>query len=70
MTVKAIYQNGVFRPVKPVDLPELAEVEVVLPADTTRPVLSAAMNKIYDILSRSYETDQPDLAERHNEHQP
>jgi hypothetical protein len=28
-----------------------------------------AMGRIYGLLSRSYETGQRDLAERHNEHQ-
>jgi AF2212-like protein len=32
MTVKAVYENGVFRPKEPVDLPEKTEVEVVLPS--------------------------------------
>lgn len=31
MTVKAIYENGVFRPKEPVSLPERTEVEVLLP---------------------------------------
>jgi len=29
MTVRAIYENGVFRPTEPVNLPENAEVEVL-----------------------------------------
>ena len=32
MTVRAIYENGVFRPTEPVNLPERAEVQVLLPA--------------------------------------
>jgi hypothetical protein len=31
MTVKAVFENGVFRPKEPVDLPEKTEVEVLLP---------------------------------------
>ncbi|HEX4125731.1 MAG TPA: antitoxin family protein [Tepidisphaeraceae bacterium] len=57
MTVKAIYQNGVFRPVKPVDLPEMAEVEVVLPADAAEDAEFARNEKdrqeIMEVLSRS-----------------
>ena len=30
-TVKAIYEDGVFKPKEPVDLEEKAEVEVILP---------------------------------------
>ena len=71
MTVKAIYENGVFRPVTPVNLPEMSEVEVVLPADIAEFARrETARKEIMEILSRSYETGRTDLAERHNEHQP
>lgn len=33
--VKAIYEHGVFRPVKPVRLKEATEVEVLVPAEAT-----------------------------------
>lgn len=33
MTVKAIYENGVFKPTEPVDLREHTEVEVLVPAE-------------------------------------
>jgi len=37
MTVKAIYENGVFRPVEPVDLEEKAEVDLeIRPASKPR----------------------------------
>ena len=35
MTVKAIYENGVFRPQEPVSLAERTEVEVLIPAKTS-----------------------------------
>jgi len=35
MTVKAIYENGVFKPIEPVELPEQTEVEVLLPRTAT-----------------------------------
>jgi predicted DNA-binding antitoxin AbrB/MazE fold protein len=70
MTIRAIYENGVFRPVNPVSLPERAEVDVVLPEEPAEPAPTEAMSKIYRILSRSYDTGQTDLAERHDEHQP
>ncbi|HSZ57138.1 MAG TPA: antitoxin family protein [Tepidisphaeraceae bacterium] len=70
MTVRAIYENGVFKPSEKVDLPEKAEVvfepRLVQKADPP----TGAMARIYEILSRRYNTNQPDLAERHNEHQP
>ncbi len=70
MTVKAIYENGVFRPVTPVNLPEMSEVEIVLPADSAEFARrETARKEIMEILSHSYETGRTDLAERHNEHQ-
>lgn len=36
MTVKAIYENGVFKPQEPVDLEEHTEVEVVLPPSRSK----------------------------------
>jgi predicted DNA-binding antitoxin AbrB/MazE fold protein len=70
MTVHAIYENGVFRPTQHVDLPEKTTVEF-----EPRVVLSdeedaAAQRRIYELLSRSYDTGQTDTAARHNEHQP
>ncbi len=35
-TIHAIYENGVFRPTVPVNLPELTSVEVLLPAAAGR----------------------------------
>jgi predicted DNA-binding antitoxin AbrB/MazE fold protein len=35
MTVKAVYERGVFRPVVPVHLKEATEVEVLLPEGTS-----------------------------------
>jgi predicted DNA-binding antitoxin AbrB/MazE fold protein len=71
MTVKAIHQNGVFRPVNPVSLPEMAEVEVLLPTEVPEDAEFAQNEKdrqeIIEILSRSYDTGDPGLAERHNE---
>lgn len=69
MTVKAIYENGVFRPVSPVSLPEKLEVDVLLP-EAKSSQREIATKKIIAILSRSYQTGQTDTAERHNEHQP
>jgi predicted DNA-binding antitoxin AbrB/MazE fold protein len=68
-TVRAIYRNGVFRPVERVELPEGVEVEfeprrVELPAPTNE------MQGTYEILSRRYASGHADTAERHNEHQP
>jgi predicted DNA-binding antitoxin AbrB/MazE fold protein len=68
-TIRAVYENGIFRPMEPVDLPEQSVVEF-----EPRPVKderkSKALDDIYEVLSRRYHSGHHDLAERHNEHQP
>ena len=73
ITVPAIYENGVFRPLEKVDLPESSRVSVVLPDEPVpiippgiRPTLAA----VYPVLSQRYESGHHDTAERHHEHQP
>lgn len=74
MTVKAIYENGVFRPLKPVNLPEKSEVDITLPEEPMDDAELARREKgrkrIMEILSHRFNSGQQDLAERHNEHQP
>lgn len=70
MTVRAIYEQGVFRPLGPVNLPDKAEVVVVLPAENPAADAEANLDSIYDILGESYASGETDVAERHNEHQP
>jgi predicted DNA-binding antitoxin AbrB/MazE fold protein len=67
--VHAVFENGVFRPTVPVDLPEHCEVvfeprrvEVVKHGDR--------LDRLHEILSRSYDTGDPRLSERHDGHQP
>jgi predicted DNA-binding antitoxin AbrB/MazE fold protein len=74
-TIHAVYENGVFRPTDPVDLPEGAEV--VIEPRRIEPELSSPsepgddrLDAIYEILSRSHATGETDLAARHNEHPP
>jgi predicted DNA-binding antitoxin AbrB/MazE fold protein len=70
MTIRAIYENGVFRPTEPVDLPEKAEVEFepkVLPQEQDD---RAAQDRIYRLLGQTFASGHTDTAERHNEHQP
>lgn len=77
--IAAIYENGVFRPIEPVDLPEGCEV-MVEPREgsASRPKssdpqfahLSPGQARIYAIMSERYDSGQTDLTERHNEHQP
>jgi predicted DNA-binding antitoxin AbrB/MazE fold protein len=68
--VHAIYENGVFRPVERVELPEYCEVEfeprIIDAADNNRPNL----DDVYAVLGRRFDSGQSDVAEKHDEHQP
>jgi predicted DNA-binding antitoxin AbrB/MazE fold protein len=71
--IRAIFENGVFKPTEPVNLPERSPVEVrvvgkPLPADQNG--REAQRKELFDILSRDYDTRQTDAAARHDEHQP
>ena len=75
MTVRAIFENGVFRPQSAVSLPEHAEVELAI--EQIRPAQkinfsSQGMDEIYRILGQSFDdpSSPGNFAERHNEHQP
>lgn len=67
--IHAIFENGVFRPTEPVDLPERCEV-VFEPRRVNEAGPGKPLDRIYEVLSRSYDTGDPTLSERHNEHQP
>jgi predicted DNA-binding antitoxin AbrB/MazE fold protein len=72
-TIHAVYENGVFRPTEPVDLPEHCEVEVEVRQIAERveqAPMSEGLAKIYEILGRRYNSGHTDTAERHDEHQP
>jgi predicted DNA-binding antitoxin AbrB/MazE fold protein len=68
MTVKAIYENGVFRPIEPVRIAERTPVEVILPESD--PLERENQEEIFKLLRTSFASGRADLAERHNEHQP
>lgn len=65
--IEAIYENGVFRPLTPVDLRDGARVIVAL-AEPDSAV--AAPPSVRDVLARRYKSGVPDTAARHDEHQP
>lgn len=73
-TITAIYENGVFRPLGPVELPEGSTVRIeplaAPPSATRTPEEEAHLDRIYEILSRRHSGGDPQAAERHNEHQP
>jgi predicted DNA-binding antitoxin AbrB/MazE fold protein len=69
MTIHAIYENGVLRPIETLNLPDQCEVEVEVRSikpDTCRPNL----DEVYAILSKRFNSGENDVAERHNEPQP
>lgn len=69
--VRAIYENGMFRPLEPVDLPEACEVLVTRATHRAlRPAEPGELDAIYEILGRRHHSGEHDVAERHNEHQP
>jgi predicted DNA-binding antitoxin AbrB/MazE fold protein len=72
-TIHAIFENGVFRPVEPVTLPECTSVEIeVRTSDKPQAPLpmSEGLAKVYAILGERYDSGIADTAARHNEHQP
>lgn len=70
-TIDAIYENGVFRPLEPVDLPDNSRVrfEPEL-APFTEAEEEAMLDEVYSILGERYDSGDPNGSERHNEHQP
>jgi predicted DNA-binding antitoxin AbrB/MazE fold protein len=65
----AIYENGVFRPTEPIDLPDRCEVEVDVRAIETKPQ-RPSLDDVYAILRERFDSEEHDVAARHNEHQP
>jgi len=67
--IHAIYEDGVFRPVEPVDLPQRCHVEFeprIVEAEAEAPNL----DEVYAVLSERFESGESDVAARHDEHQP
>ena len=72
-TIHAIFENGVFRPVEAVALPERTSVEIeVRTSDEPEAVLSMSegLAKVYSILGERCDSGVADVAARHDEHQP
>lgn len=64
-TIHAVFENGVFRPIAPVELPERCEVEF-----EPRMVAPKSMQAVFSVLNERYDSGETDVAARHNEHQP
>jgi len=69
-TIRAIFEDGVFRPTQPVDLPDHCEVEFEPRPLATSDEAAAALRRVYSILAERYESGERDVAARHEEHQP
>lgn len=76
MTIRAVFEKGVFRPTDPVTLPEgaVVDLEVIEEAVDVRslvpPGTDEGLIRAYEILARRFDSGHHDTAERHNEHQP
>ena len=69
-TIHAVYEQGVFRPLEAVGLPERTEVEFEPKVLGQRGAANPDMTGILEVLAERYESGCSDLAARHNEHQP
>lgn len=67
--VHAIFENGVFRPTEKVELPEHCEVEFE-PRVLGKQDDPQHRQRVQGLLAQRFNSGQPDVAERHNEHQP
>ena len=67
--IHAIYENGVFRPIQPVNLPDRCEVEVEIHTVKTERQ-PPSLDDVYAILGRRHSSGEHDVAARHDEHQP
>lgn len=75
MTIRAVYENGVFRPTEKVEFPDSCEVEIDVrqvksDSASTQATMSKGLAKVYEIMGRHHSSGYTDTAERHNEHQP
>jgi predicted DNA-binding antitoxin AbrB/MazE fold protein len=75
MTIRAVYENGVFRPMEPVNLAEgkVVDLQVTEEGVDVRslvpPGTDEGLIRVYEILGRRFHSGYHDTAERHNEHQ-
>lgn len=67
-TVKAVYENGVFKPKEPVSLDEHAEVDVVIPSRPVRDPDDPTGWKAIRRLIGAGKAITPDASEKHDEY--
>ena len=70
MTIQAIYENGIFRPLERLDLPDRSRVEFDLRVLNDDQADRAAQQRIYELLGQSLASEETDVSQRHNGHQP
>jgi predicted DNA-binding antitoxin AbrB/MazE fold protein len=76
MTIRAVFENGVFRPTEQVKLAEGTVVDLQIVEETVDvralvpPGTDEGLIQAYEILGRRFNSGHHDTAERHNEHQP
>lgn len=72
MTIKAIYEGGVFKPLESVQLAEHTRVDVMV-ADIAATAPSDPVKRqaeMWSLLAQRFDGGDPQVAQRHNEHQP
>ena len=69
-TIHAVYENGVFRPLDKVELPDRTKVAFEPRPLANQKAHDGSLDGIYAILGERYQSGEPDVAARHNEHQP
>jgi hypothetical protein len=68
---EGIYEKGVVRFTTPVAIPEHAKVKVIADVQAKeKPPLGCPAEELHDVLSRSYDTGETDLAARIDELDP
>lgn len=67
--IQAIFENGVFRPIEPVKLPEGSKVELQ-PRLISEPAPEGHRARVHELLSRRINTGERNLAETHDEPPP
>lgn len=76
MNIRAVFENGVFRPIEQVSFTEgsVVGLEIVEESLDVRslvpPGTDESLVRVYEILGRRFNSGHHDTAERHNEHQP
>lgn len=71
MTIRAIFENGVFRPIEPVRIPEHCPVLLHAEVDEKSIEQDRVDNgAIWGILASPVDAGDPRLSERHDGHQP